>query len=163
VPEIGGTLPCPYSDLTKTSSSFVCHQLPITVWRNDTSNIVETLPIKSNVSVLELLPIYMTTKGWTIAYHPGWKLCTQSSMSKNKRILAARASGAEWYRRSSDEEYEDHEEHHQHKEYLHHQPPVGWNAVEVLQELALCSLHVSQCAIHVLVNSVMDNTAINTR
>ena len=105
------------------------------------------------------------TKGWTIAYHPGWKLCTQSSMSKNKRILriAARASRAEWYRRSSDEEYEDHEEHHQHKEYLHHQPPVGWNAVEVLQELALCSLHVSHCVIHVLVNSVMDNTAINTR
>ena len=36
------------------------------------------------------------TKGWTIAYHPGWKLCTQSSMSKNKRILriAARASQA---------------------------------------------------------------------
>jgi hypothetical protein len=87
-------------------------------------------------------------------------LCTRCSMSKNKRILriAARAPRAEWYRRSSHEEYEDHEEHHQHKEYLHHQPPVGRNAVEILQELALRSLHVSHCFLHVLVNSVIGAT-----
>jgi hypothetical protein len=65
--------------------------------------------------------------------------------------------------KSGDEEYEDHEEHHQHNEYLHHQPPIRRNAVEVLQELALRSLHVVQCVIHVFINSVRHNTNLANR
>ena len=66
-------------DPTMMSSDSETLLSPITVWfgpeiiHQTCCGNIATQGVKSNRSVQELVPIYMTTEGWTVAYHPGWK------------------------------------------------------------------------------------------